>query len=45
MKTYIKIKELQFYLWVGAVWLLLWIFSASLNNSETFVRQSLNEIW
>lgn len=45
MKTFIKIKGLQFYLWVGAVWLLLWIFSASLNNSETFVPQSLNEIW
>lgn len=45
MKTFIKIKGLQFYLWVGAVWLLLWIFSASLNNSETFIPQSLNEIW
>lgn len=45
MKTFIKIKGLQFYLWVGAVWLLLWIFSASLNNPETFVPQSLNEIW
>jgi len=45
MKTFIKIKGLQFYLWVGAVWLLLWIFSASLNNPATFAAQSLNEIW
>lgn len=45
MKIFIIIKGLQFYLWVGALWLLLWIFSASLNNSETFVPQSLNEIW
>jgi two-component system LytT family sensor kinase len=45
MKTLTKIKGLQFYLWMGAVWLLLWILSASLNNSETFVTQSLNEIW
>lgn len=45
MKTFFKIKGLQFYLWVGAIWLLVWIFSASLNNSETVVPQSLNEIW
>lgn len=45
MKTFIKIKGLQFYLWVGAIWLLLWIFNASLDNSETVVRQSLNETW
>lgn len=45
MKSFIKIKELPFYLWVGAVWLLFWIFVASLNNSETFVAQSMNEIW
>lgn len=45
MKTFINIKRFQFYLWVGCVWLLLWIFNASLNNPETFVPQSLNEIW
>ncbi|MBL7888294.1 MAG: sensor histidine kinase [Bacteroidia bacterium] len=45
MKILVKIKGLQFYLWMGAVWLLLWILSAALNNSETFVTQSLNEIW
>ena len=35
----------KFYLWVGALWLLLWIISSLINNSETFVLQSLNEIW
>lgn len=45
MGKFIKIKGLQFYLWVGVAWLLLWIFSASLDNSETFIPQSLNEIW
>ncbi len=44
MKTLLKTKPIQFYLWLGVIWLLLWIFSASL-NTETFVPQSLNEIW
>jgi LytS/YehU family sensor histidine kinase len=30
---------------VGGVWLLLWIFSAFINDPDTFVPQSLNEIW
>ncbi len=38
-------KNFKFYLWVGAGWLLLWVFSALLNNPETFIPQSLNEIW
>jgi len=38
-------KRFQFYLWVGAAWLSLWIFNASLENSGTFFYQSLNEIW
>ncbi len=45
MKTPIKLKGLQIHLWAGAAWLLLWIFSASLNNPETFLPQSYNEIW
>jgi two-component system, LytTR family, sensor kinase len=45
MKTFISVKRFQFYLWVGVAWLLLWIFNAFLNNSETLVPQSLNEIW
>lgn len=30
---------------VGAAWLALWIFSASLSNTDTFYRQSINEVW
>lgn len=45
MKSLIKIKQVQFYLWVGAVWLFLWVFNAFINNPETFVPRSLNEIW
>lgn len=45
MKAVSNIKRFQFYLLVGAIWLLLWIFAAFLNNPETFKPQSLNEIW
>lgn len=38
-------KQLQFYIWVGAIWLLLWIFNSFLNHPDSFVLQSLNEIW
>ena len=45
MKTFINVKRFQFYFWVGAVWLLLWIFNSAISNPEKFVQQSLNEIW
>lgn len=45
MKTFINMKRFQFYLWVGTVWLLLWISNSLINHSEKFVIQSLNEIW
>lgn len=45
MKAIINIKRFQFYLWVGAVWLFLWVFAAFINSPETFGQQSLNEIW
>jgi sensor histidine kinase YesM len=38
-------ERFKFYLWVGAVWLLLWIFNSFTNHSEVFAQQSLNEIW
>ncbi len=44
MKTFTNIKRFQFYLCIGAFWLLLWLFSF-INHSETFVVQSLNETW
>lgn len=45
MKVFDKLKFYQFYLWVGVIWLLLWIFAAYINNPKTFVPQSYNEIW
>jgi len=45
MSISINKQQFKFYLWVGTFWLLLWVFSASLNSSEIFVPQSLNEIW
>ncbi|HMG16677.1 MAG TPA: sensor histidine kinase [Saprospiraceae bacterium] len=45
MKTLINSKRYQFYLWVGAIWLVLWTFNSFLNFHDTFVPQTLNEIW
>ncbi len=39
------IKRFQIYLWVGLLWLLLWVFAAFFNSPETFVLQSVNEVW
>ena len=39
------IKRFQFYGWVGAVWLFLWVFAAYFSSPSTFVLQSINEIW
>ena len=38
-------KRFKFYLRVGAVWLLLWLFNSLINHTGTFLLQSLNEIW
>ncbi|MFZ1678411.1 MAG: histidine kinase [Saprospiraceae bacterium] len=45
MNAIINMKRFTFYIWVGAVWLLLWIFNSFINDTESFVPQSLNEIW
>jgi len=45
MKTFITTKPFKFYLWIGSVWLLIWIFIRFINNSETFVPHALNEVW
>jgi two-component system LytT family sensor kinase len=45
MKSLINIRRFELYVWAGALWLLLWVFAAFLNSDETFVQQSLNEIW
>jgi len=45
MKTFTDKKRFQFYLCLGAVWLLLWIVNSFFHHQETFAQQSLNEIW
>jgi two-component system LytT family sensor kinase len=45
MKSFITTKPFKFYLWIGAVWLLIWIFIGFINNPETFVLSASNEVW
>ena len=45
MKTFITIKRFRFYLVIGALWLLIWLFIRLINNTETFALHGLNEIW
>jgi two-component system LytT family sensor kinase len=45
MKTFINIKRYQFYLCLGALWLLLSIFNNLLSYPGTFVPHSVNEVW
>lgn len=45
MKAITHKNRLQFYLWLGAVWLFLWIFFRVINAPEKFGEISLNEIW
>ena len=41
----VYMKHFTFYIWVGLAWLLLWIFNSATSHSDTFIQQSLNEIW
>src|SRR5688572_28967167 len=45
MITFTNRKRIQFYLWLGAVWLLLWLFNSFFNHQRTFAPTALNEIW
>lgn len=45
MKKFDKKDEFKFYVWIGAIWLFLWLFSTSLNYSDSFIPQFLNELW
>jgi len=45
MNAFSFVKRFQFYVWIGLLWLLLWVFAAFFNSPETFFLQSLNEIW
>ena len=45
MKLSINIQRLKFYLWVGAAYLLIWLFNSLLNYPDTFPVRFLNETW
>jgi len=45
MKKSVDIKRFTFYLWVGGVYLLMWLFNTLAKNPETFGVRALNEIW
>lgn len=45
MKKFIDIKRVKFYLWVGLVYLLLWLFNDLVNYPETFFTRVANNIW
>lgn len=45
MKTFIDIKRVKFYLWVGFIYLLLWLFNDLANYPETFFTRIANNIW
>ena len=45
MKLSINIQRYKFYLWVGAAYLLIWLFHSLLNYPDTFAARALNEIW
>jgi sensor histidine kinase YesM len=45
MKLSTDIKRVQFYLWVGLAWTLLWLFTYLVNNPDTFFLWVANEIW
>lgn len=45
MNLFNNIKHFQFYIWLGAVWLFVWLFFSLLNHPEQFSQHALNEIW
>lgn len=45
MKLSINIKRLKFYLWVGAAYLLIWLFHIVINYPDTLASRVLNETW
>jgi two-component system, LytTR family, sensor kinase len=45
MKLSINIQRYKFYLWVGAAYLLIWLFHCLINYSSTFGARVLNETW
>jgi sensor histidine kinase YesM len=45
MKLSFNIQRYKFYLWVGAAYLLIWLFNSLANYPDTFGVRFLNETW
>jgi two-component system, LytTR family, sensor kinase len=45
MKLSLNIQRYKFYLWVGAAYLLIWLFNSLTNYPDTFGVRFLNETW
>lgn len=45
MKSSIRLNSLKFYLWVGAAYLMIWVFNIIENYSGTILIRSLGELW
>jgi hypothetical protein len=45
MKQLLDIKRFAFFLWVGLVFLMFWLFSELAYHPETFFQRAVNNIW
>jgi sensor histidine kinase YesM len=45
MQATSRTRRIYFYLWLGAAWIILWVFFRWINSPEMIVEHSLNEIW
>jgi two-component system LytT family sensor kinase len=45
MKLSFNIQRFKFYLWVGAAYLLIWLFNILINYPDTLAARALNETW
>ena len=45
MRRLTRMKRFQFYGWLGAAWLLLWVLIRFMNSPEKIGELSLNETW
>lgn len=45
MKKLLDLQRFKPYLWIGFIFLLLWLFSDLANHPETFPQRALNNLW
>ena len=39
------LKRLEFYLWVGLAWTLLWMFAYLVSEKDSYLLWIINELW